>query len=355
MCWNKGDSGSPFMRKIMDYEKKYKEALERVRRLHDRMLVLSSTDALVASAELEFIFPELAESESEDERIRRKMIEHFKAKTKETWCNMPVKDIIAYLEKQKETLHISEMYKENVDSFTDIKDRNIRGCIGMALADVSESRFKIYGVTLKECLAYLEKQKEQKPILPEDKVKHPLYVEGFEAGKEIGRQCEKVFGKQKEQKPVEPSDDELQRHQDELYNFKVFAAKQAKEHHISFVHDFEWNNFCAELLSYFNEQKPTSISCGHENDAEWGQEDKEKIVTISEIIEHCTTIPYSGGTLTLNKEYKKELLCFIRTLRPSWKPSEEQMEALKRAGTNEYLSAKQFDILVSLYEQLKKL
>jgi len=31
------------------------------------------------------------------------------------------------------------------------------------------------------------------------------------------------------------------------------------------------------------------------------------------------------------------------------------MEALKRASTNEYLSAKQFDILVSLYEQLKKL
>lgn len=41
--------------------------------------------------------------------------------------------------------------------------------------------------------------------------------------------------------------------------------------------------------------------------------------------------------------------------RSSWKPSEEQMEALERASTNEYLSAKQFDILVSLYEQLKKL
>lgn len=39
----------------------------------------------------------------------------------------------------------------------------------------------------------------------------------------------------------------------------------------------------------------------------------------------------------------------------NWKPSEEQMEALERASTNKYLSAKQFDILVSLYEQLKKL
>ena len=61
----------------------------------------------------------------------------------------------------------------------------------------------------------------------------------------------------------EPSYDELQRHQDELYDFKVFAVKQAKEHHIriSFVHDFEWNNFCAGLLSYFNEkQKPADYN-----------------------------------------------------------------------------------------------
>jgi hypothetical protein len=40
---------------------------------------------------------------------------------------------------------------------------------------------------------------------------------------------------------------------------------------------------------------------------------------------------------------------------PHWKPSEEQMEALERASTNKYLSAEQYDILVSLYEQLKKL
>ena len=105
-----------------------------------------------------------------------------------------------------------------------------------------------------------------------------------------------------------------------------------------------------------DEQKPTSISCGHENDAEWGQEDKEKIVTISEIIEHCTTIPYSGGTLTLNKEYKKELLCFIRTLRPSWKPSEHQMNILK--AVKEYVGAGSGywgEGLGSLIEDLEKL
>ena len=44
-----------------------------------------------------------------------------------------------------------------------------------------------------------------------------------------------------------------------------------------------------------------------------------------------------------------------KELRKDWKPSEEQMEALERASTNEYLSAEQYDILVSLYEQLKQL
>ena len=216
-------------------------------------------------------------------------------------------------EKQKETLHISETCKENADSFTDIKDRNIRGCIGMALADVSESRFKMYGVTLKECLAYLENRKSKVLLTKEEEyilhriieyledetcpsewinLLHDIYCLPYEKQKETdirwfksdnvknpdkpyidkagmfyttdGRMCyASEIEKQKEQKPVEPSDDELQRHQDELHNFKVFAAKQAKEYHISFVHDFEWNNFCAELLSYFNEQKP-----------EWSEEDE---------------------------------------------------------------------------------
>ena len=68
---------------------------------------------------------------------------------------------------------------------------------------------------------------------------------------------------------------------------------------------------------------------GLQKPAEWSDEDKEKIVTISEIIEHCTAIPYSGGTLTLNKEYKKELLCFIKSLRPQYHGDVTMTEAYK--------------------------
>lgn len=64
---------------------KYEEALERAKQ----------------GLPIDEVFPEL--KESEDERIRKHLLTHFKNKTKETWCCMPVKDIVAYLEKQKST------------------------------------------------------------------------------------------------------------------------------------------------------------------------------------------------------------------------------------------------------------
>lgn len=44
------------------------------------------------------------------------------------------------------------------------------------------------------------------------------------------------------------------------------------------------------------------------------------------------------------------------SLRPQnrLKPSDEQMEALRKASKNEYLTAEQYDILVSLYNDLQK-
>ena len=44
------------------------------------------------------------------------------------------------------------------------KDERIRECICMALTDVDEQRFKDFGTTLKDCLSWLEKQKEQKSL-----------------------------------------------------------------------------------------------------------------------------------------------------------------------------------------------
>lgn len=70
-----------------------------------------------------------------------------------------------------------------------------------------------------DCISYLEKQKER--LTAEEKMKHPLYVEGFEAGKQVGAQYEAVFGKQKEQNHDGKKwifEDEYQKDLDRLYN-----------------------------------------------------------------------------------------------------------------------------------------
>lgn len=87
--------------------------------------------------------------------------------------------------------------------------------------------------------------------------------------------------------------------------------------------------------------------------AEWSEEDEK---TINDAC--CWIGEYANSLQSKNYAKSSQLYSLaerLKSLRPSWKPSEEQMETLKRASTNEYLSAKQFDILVSLYEQLKRL
>lgn len=79
----------------MDYEKKYKDALERARELKNK---LEKNCSLATSTGIESIFPELAESE--DERIRKELIEH--CYKHQLICNdyEKVKTWIAWLEKQ---------------------------------------------------------------------------------------------------------------------------------------------------------------------------------------------------------------------------------------------------------------
>lgn len=74
-------------------------------------------------------------------------------------------------------------------------------------SDKGHVNFDGRAITKEDCLAYLEKQKE--PLTTEEKMKHPLYVEGFEDGKQVGAQYEAAFGKQKEQKPLSTEETEL--------------------------------------------------------------------------------------------------------------------------------------------------
>lgn len=86
---------------------------------------------------------------------------------------------------------------------------------------------------------------------------------------------------------------------------------------------------------------------------EWSEEDEEMIGCIIDDIREAKR--------TSDKEYFKELcdkeMDWLKSLRPSWKPSEEQMKALERTTrlANFGLEEDRRKALVSLYEQLKRL
>lgn len=84
----------------MDYEKKYNEALERMKSWVKGEHPECFTEAQKAA---EFIFPEL--KESEDESIRTAILNHLKkmcGNSQDNVCGVHVEDAIAWLEKQSE-------------------------------------------------------------------------------------------------------------------------------------------------------------------------------------------------------------------------------------------------------------
>lgn len=192
-----------------------------------------------------------------------------------------------------------------------------------------------------EYIAYLEKQ-EQKPLSPEDKVKHPLYVEGFEAGKEVGRQFENVFG---EQKPIEFKNDELvEIIKGEFEGFRNLLKKKGIDYEPQRGY---WEGFArlfdSSAREYVKEQKPV----------EWSEEDEKKIHFLSRLIEfqvkddeYC----FGDGTM-ITKQGAIEML---KSLRPHWKPSEEQMKRLADA-VESWRGGIGYNELKSLYNDLLKL
>lgn len=136
----------------MDYEKEYKEALERARDVYTYYC-----DDREQLRKIEHIFPVL--KESEDERIKREIIEYIKTGTYRN-------DWVAWLEKQEQVKdsanfqHENKMCKENGDSLTN-EDEVVRKELlavvnDLILPDEQQSRFN----------AWLEKQGKASLIHP---------------------------------------------------------------------------------------------------------------------------------------------------------------------------------------------
>jgi hypothetical protein len=111
----------------MDYERKYKDALEWMRSLYDGLHGATKEEA-------EHYFPEL--KESEDERIRNFLIDFIKVctwteKKDQGWPSR--EDCLAWLEKQGEQKPTLPKWKYKKDHIPLLKDSlilNKYGCVG---------------------------------------------------------------------------------------------------------------------------------------------------------------------------------------------------------------------------------
>lgn len=86
------------------------------------------------------------------------------------------------LERARQGLPIDDVFPELKES----DDERIRKAIGAAICGtVAISILEANGTNLTDALSYLKKQKE--PLTPEEKMNHPLYLEGFCVGKKVGK------------------------------------------------------------------------------------------------------------------------------------------------------------------------
>jgi len=214
----------------MNYEQKYNEALEWARSIYPHTCGSEKED-------LEHFFPEL--SESEDERIRKEIISF----------------VLEVLSRQK-------------DNYEDRK--------------------------FDSWLAWLEKQKEQKPA---------------EWSEEDGKNLEET-----------------------LYFIREFQQSNRCKDEGDMQNSVTCENW---LKSRFKSLRPQPHK-------EWTEEDEKNITEILCILHMAS----------LSDETRTRLCNWIRNIHPHWKPSEEQMEALDNARFCKFYDRNELD---SLYEDLKKL
>ena len=252
----------------MTTEEKARAYDEAIKRGLDYIRQTPATEMVTRQDVFEAIFPEYAESE--DERIREEMVRYFTEMKKGGSAWLPYDDCIAYLEKQKE----EEGYE--------------------AIPVESTLEYKL----------------------------------GFKAGKDSERQ--------KEQKPAD--DKAFEEWIDDWWKHNKVNNPDSydKGDEIQFD-ERSFKNFCRGIRNMY-QQEPA-----------WSEEDEDKL-------EQCIRIVsgWEGDYDIVKSPYSN----FLKSLRPQphWMPSKEQMDALERCI--DYLDESDnddFRIMLTLYEQLVSL
>ena len=297
---------------------RYEEALERARVIYKGRKAMHYTDEI---ADLEEIFPELRESE--DERIRKTLVKHFTDKKNcvgDTWAGMDVNSVLAWLEKQKEASKAIEA----VDRIDKYIDEHLANAHDMKDSNPDKKYYRGWDDALGKMAGILqdvyseEKQEERKP--------EGVYVDCTEHPEWYGIPP-------KEQKPAEWSEEDED-------NIKTLIQVVRGQLGLSECRQ----EYIVNWLKSLRPQQKVKLTELDENILEGA-------IAFVEQNDHFN---YWRGV------DKHTVLSALRSLRPQWKPSEEQMSILKKAVEryrNDWVGAtiKEQNDLTSLYEQLKKL
>ena len=278
---------------------------------------------------LETLIPELRESE--DERIRKQLIDAIKigrSNSGISFTEEAASRYIAWLEKQKEQKELPLM-NDDADLYFDTWRQEVP--------------VPTFRQCFEEGMRYAQRlQKEQKPVNHNFTTFHRDVVycamcdknldEGLRCNLEIVYKIIKDIVDRtpvvKEQKPAEWSEEDEKMLQSIIKDFR--AGK------VSTIGQEQWLKSLPERFSLQPKQ-------------EWSEEDEtylqDAIWCVKQAYKLCKTENDTGTCWSAEK--------WLKSLKPSWKSSEEQMKALYNViNPCDYVDKK---ALESLYEQLKKL
>ena len=289
----------------MDYKKKYKDALQRAKHALDcdRNNLVSTDVPLIYS-----MFPELAGSE--DERIKKTLIDYFITYKKQEECGIktffgiPTDNVLAWLEKQ------GESYTKR-----DVDDAWLKG-----MCDAKRE---------------LEKQGEYKSSEELLKIRQELYQSGYNDGYKHG--CEDTK-KQSEQKPFDYENANIQQRD---WAETPFGAKDSELQEVTY---YIPQGYYAEI-----EDNKVVIKQG-EKKTDWTEEDEKMVDNI--LTPLATRYPFD-----IYQPMYNWLKALKERVQPqtTWKPSDEQMKILRNEVEGWTKGCPIQMVLESLYNDLKNL
>lgn len=219
--------------------------------------------------------------------------------------------------------------------------------IRIALCDIvrdmpyMETELRAHGLTVEKAIAYLEKQKEQKHYWKPTETDTALFNKAVTTNKALtpteraqldiirskfgycrAANCSGIV--QEEQEPAEVIKDRRQ---------------------ISFMIEDAWR--CG-VIEGRKQVIDNPEEYGLQKQAEWSEEDEKTLNLLIETLDdNSHYFPF--------KETKMKMIHLLKSLRSSWKPSEDQMDALKELIDDANKAGWVTPGATELYEQLKKL